>query len=196
MDLLASFFFSALIYQKLKSQVKDPNDTRSIILPIFKACLIGAFLLSSIYVGFSYVAANYSDALAGVSAGQLLGSLGHIVLGHHAGLVVSMSIALTCLTTMIALSVICSEFLQKQLLREKVKYEVCLVLILGSSLLFSSLEFEGIITLLSPVLQVIYPALLGLSLFNILHKLFNFKPIKTPVYAIFMVVLLTLIFKG
>ena len=196
MDLLASFFFSALIYQKLKSQVKDPNDTRSIILPIFKACLIGAFLLSSIYIGFSYVAANYSDALADIPVGQLLGSLGHIVLGPNAGLVVSMSIALTCLTTMIALTVICSEFLQKQLFREKVKYEVCLVLILVSSLLFSSLEFEGIITLLSPVLQVIYPALLGLSLFNILHKLFNFKPVKTPVYAIFMVALLTLIFKG
>ncbi|MCK4934492.1 MAG: branched-chain amino acid transport system II carrier protein [Simkaniaceae bacterium] len=196
MDLLASFFFSSLIYQKLKSQIKDTSQAKAIVRPIFKACIIGASLLSSVYIGFSYVAANYSAALEGVPTGKLLGTLGHLVLGPQAGIVVSMSIALTCLTTIIALTVICSEFLQKQIFREKVRYEVCLGLILIASLCFSSLEFSGIVTLLSPVLQVIYPALLGLSLFNILHKLFNFKLVKTPVYAIFMIVLLSLIFKG
>ncbi len=197
MDLLASFFFSALVYQTLKSQMKDSNDTRSLILPVFKACLIGAFLLSVIYIGFSYVAARYSDSLSEVPLGQLLGSLGYIVLGSNAaGLIVSISIALACLTTMIALTVICSEFLQKHLLKERINYKICLVLVLIVSLLISSLKFESIIALLSPVLQSIYPALLALSLLNILYKLFNFKPIKTPVYTIFIIVLLTLIFKG
>ncbi len=197
MDLLAAFFFSSLICSRLKNQRggKEITGKKALIIPVFKACVVGASLLSIVYIGFSYVAAHYRGELAGITIDQLLGSIGHIVLGPYAGFVVALSIALTCLTTAIALTVICSEFLQKEVFREKLDYKFCLVIILFGSCLVSTLEFSGIVRLLLPVLKVLYPALLALSLFNILHKLYDFKPVKVPVYTIFTIVLFTLIIK-
>lgn len=187
MDLLAAFFFSSLVYQKLKegSQAK----AKGMLLPVFKASLIGASLLSMIYIGFSYVAAHHSLALEGTGADQLLGNIGQVVLGHHAGLVVCMSIALACLTTAIALTVVCAEFLQKRVLRERVSYNVSLLTILGITTCVSTLEFTGIVKLLSPALQVVYPSLLVLCLLNIFHKTFEYRPVKVPVFTTLILVL-------
>jgi len=187
MDLLAAFFFSSLVYQRLKQQAE--GKTTTLLRQILKASLIGASLLSIIYIGFSYVAAHHSHALLGTSIDQLLGKTGQIVLGHHAGLVVSMSIALTCLTTAIALTVICAEFLQNRIAKGRLRYEWSLAIILLITIGVSSLEFKGIVRLLLPVLEVIYPSLLVLSLFNIFHKVFDYKPIKIPVFTTLSVML-------
>lgn len=65
----------------------------------------------------------------------------------------------------------------------RLRYEWALAIILLITIGVSSLEFTGIVRLLLPVLQVIYPALLILSLFNIFHKMFDYKPIKFPVFT-------------
>lgn len=186
MDLLAAFFFSSLVYSKLKEQ---QGTRKSILVPVFKASLIGASLLSMIYIGFSYVAAHHSIALDGVGSDQLLGKIGKIVLGHHAGLVVCMSIALTCLTTAIALTVVCAEFLQKQLTKGRLSYEWSLFAILVTTVLFSTLEFTGIVRLLAPILEVVYPSLLVLSIMNVFHKTLDYKPVKVPVFLTLSLVL-------
>ncbi len=183
MDLLAAFFFSSLVYHKLKTQVKNDNSKKSLLAPILKASLIGASLLSAIYIGFSYVAANFHTALSGVPIEDLLGRIGHIVLGPEAGLITCLSIALTCLTTAIALTVICAEFIQSTLFKGKLRYESCLGIILALTTCVCFLEFEGIVRMLSPVLEVIYPSLLMLAFFNILHKLYQVHHVKVPVFA-------------
>ncbi len=189
MDLIAAFFFSSLVYGKLKQQSEETKGQAiSFFAVIFKASVIGALLLSLVYIGFGYVAANYSKSLANTPIDQLLGQIGHIVLGKHAGLIVCLSVVLTCLTTAIALTVICADFLQQQFFK-KLRYEYALILILGVTGWVSSIEFTGIVRMLAPVLQVIYPSLLVLCLFNILHKTFAIRPIKVPVFlAMFLVV--------
>ena len=189
MDLIAAFFFSSLVYKRLQQQTAGKSLEKALFMTIFKSSLIGASLLSLIYIGFGYVAANYSQALADTPIDQLLGKLGHIILGHHAGLIVCVSIVLTCLTTAIALTVVCAEFFQKQVCKGKIHYEMSLILMLALTGLTSSLEFTGIVKMLSPVLQVIYPSLLVLCLFNILHKTFAIKPIKVPVFMAISLVL-------
>ncbi len=183
MDLLAAFFFSSLVYQKLKVQLSGNKQSQNLVLPIFKASLIGASLLAAVYIGFSYVAANHRTLLAGVPMDELLGRVGHIVLGPEAGLITCLSIALTCLTTAIALSVICAEFVQKELLKNKLRYEPCLGIILILTTCVCLLEFDGIVRMLSPLLEVIYPALLMLSLLNVMHKLYQVHPVKVPVFV-------------
>ncbi len=182
MDLLAAFFFSSLVYSRLKSQSKS-KDNKGLLLPIFKASLIGASLLSIIYIGFSYVAAHHSLALEGTGVDQLLGRIGQIVLGHHAGLIVCISIALTCLTTAIALTVVSAEFLQKRVTKGRISYEWSLVVTLVVTVFVSTLEFTGIVRLLAPMLQIIYPSLLILCLFNTFHKTLDYKPVKLPVFT-------------
>ncbi|MCB1109938.1 MAG: branched-chain amino acid transport system II carrier protein [Chlamydiia bacterium] len=179
MDLLAAFFFSSLVYNKLK---ESQGERKSLLVPVFKASLIGASLLSMIYIGFSYVAAHHSMTLDGTGVDQLLGKIGQIILGHHAGLVVCVSIALTCLTTAIALTVVCAEFLQTRLSKGRLSYEWSLFTTLGVTVLVSTLEFTGIVKLLAPVLEVVYPSLLVLCVMNVFHKTLNYNPVKIPVF--------------
>jgi len=142
-----------------------------------------------VYIGFSYVAAHHSLSLEGTTSDQLLGRIGQIVLGHHAGLVVCMSIALTCLTTAIALTVVCAEFLQKKISKNRLSYEWSLVAVLVITTFISTLEFTGIVKLLAPILEVVYPSMLVLCLMNIFHKTLNYKPVKAPVFVTISLVL-------
>ena len=189
MDLLSAFFFSSLVYSKIQKQ-QEGKKTKSLFILIFKSSLIGASLLALIYMGFSYVAAHHKSALQGVGVDQILGKIGQLVLGHHAGLVICLSIALTCLTTAIALAIIVAEFLEKKIFKEKISYDCSLILVLMIAVFVSTLEFAEIIRLLAPMLQVLYPSLLVLSLFNIFYKIFGYRPVKLPVCMFFLVFIL------
>lgn len=189
MDLLATFFFSSLICARIKST----SGKNGLLPAILKVCAIGGGLLATVYVGFSYTAARYAAPLSGVPLDQLLGKLGHTVLGPYAGFFVSVSIALTCLTTALALTAICAEYVQETVLKNKMDYHWSLAFILVAALLTCTLKFSGIVAILGPVLQIIYPALVALSIFNILHKLYDFQSVKVPVYAtiaLFLVIMI------
>lgn len=188
MDLLASFFFSTVIFNGLKHDF-EPNETdhdRKVFKLTFKASLIGATLLSLVYLGFSLIAAFHARSLNIAANDQLLGALTMKILGPYAGLVASITIALACLTTAIALSLVFAEFLQKSLFRHKITYVQALLITLVIAFGISTLEFNGIVAFLAPILQLTYPALIALTLANILSRLFHFKLVQTPVYAIFI----------
>ena len=53
------------------------------------------------------------------------------------------------------------------------------------SYFISTLNFMGIAAMLQPALQVCYPALIVLSIVNILYKLYHFQPVKGPVFTAF-----------
>lgn len=173
MDLLASFFFSAIIYNTLKqeSKVSTPQDEHHLFILSLKASCIGGGLLALVYVGFSLVAAWHASSLTITNQGELLGALTLKILGPYAGLVASTTIALACLTTAIALAAVFAEFLQKMLFRNKITYIQALVITLVAGFAVSLLEFTGIVTLLAPLLQVAYPALIIFTIFNIVYRL-------------------------
>lgn len=196
MDLLASFFFSAIVYNGLKHEF-DPNEKdhdKNVFIYTLKAGLIGAFLLSLVYFGFCLVASYHAQSLGLQEQDQLLGALTLKILGPHAGLIASIAIALACLTTAIALAVVFSEFLQKHLLHHKISYAQALILTLILTFAVSTLEFKGIVKLLAPILQIAYPALIVLTVANILSRLFNFKPVKIPVYLALAIALIVYLF--
>jgi LIVCS family branched-chain amino acid:cation transporter len=173
MDLLASFFFSAIIYNTLRqnSHSVQPQNERELFMISLKASCIGGGLLSLIYVGFSLVAAWHAASLSDIGPGELLGALTLKILGPYAGLVASATIALACLTTAIALAAVFAEFLQKVLFRNYLSYMQSLVITLVLGYAVSLLEFTGIITLLAPCLQVAYPALIVFTIVNIISRL-------------------------
>lgn len=188
MDLLAAFFFSSVVITCLKKDI-DPTDHknyREVIFLSLKASAIGAFLLSLIYVGFSFVAAFYSPALAGVPEEELPGMIAVHVLGPYAGIVAQIAVILACLTTVIALSAVFAEFLHKDICRDKISYGWALFITLVITFFISTLNFTGIATFLKPILQVCYPALIVLCCVNILYKLYHFTWVKTPVFLTFL----------
>jgi LIVCS family branched-chain amino acid:cation transporter len=187
MDLLATYFFSHIVLLCLKNEV-DPsiaNDKKKLLSMSLKSSLIAVFLLGTIYAGFSYVAAYHSNSLIGIDSDKLLGVLAVNILGPSAAIIACGAVALACLTTAIALVSVFAEFLQKDVFMDRVGYIPCLLITLVSTFFISTLEFKGIAVFLEPILQIWYPALIVLSLCNLLHKLTGFMPVKVPVYGTF-----------
>lgn len=190
MDLLGTFFFSGVIVSGLRGLY--PHEKRAKVFAWYslQASMIAAGLLGFVYIGFAYVASYYSSSLMGASPEVLLGTVAHMVLGKSGGFFVSMAVALACLTTAITLAVVVTEFLQSQVFNNRISYFNCLVGTLATACVFANFEFGQIVAMMVPVLVVIYPALIVLTILNIFQKTHGLKQVKLPVYfatAIFTV---------
>ncbi|MBN9377121.1 MAG: branched-chain amino acid transport system II carrier protein [Chlamydiales bacterium 38-26] len=188
MDLLAAFFFSSVVISCLKKDIDttDAQNYKKVIFLSLKASVIGAFLLSIVYVGFSFVAAFHSQSLIGISQGELPGAIALHVLGPYAASIAHLAVILACLTTVIALTAVFADFTHQDIFRSKLNYGWSLILTLTIAFFVSTLNFTGIANFLSPILQVCYPALIMLCFVNILYKLYHFSWVKTPVFITFI----------
>jgi len=187
MDLPGALFFSSVILVCLKKDLapeERTNYTRIVTLTL-KASCIGATLLALTYIGFSYVAAFNSHHLSGVTSDALIGQIATMVLGDHAGILASVVVALACLTTAIALASVFAEFVYEDISQFKIGYGVSLAITLVIAYFVSTLSFTVIASWLMPILEILYPALIALSLVNIAYMLWNFKPVKIPVLIVF-----------
>lgn len=189
MDLLASFFFSATVINCLKAKRGERLTSANLDTEgtFFKAATVAALLLTIIYVGFSYVAANNSAFFQKIPQDALLSAVSHLILGEHLGFVMGLAVALACLTTAITLVSIFSNFIYHDCLKEKVPYFVCIITTILTAFCFSNLGFVGICNMIAPILMVCYPALITLTVLNIAHKIFNFEPVKWPVYSVLVI---------
>lgn len=187
MDLLAAFFFSSVVIACLKKDTDPsvPANYKNIIFLSLKASVIGASLLSLVYIGFSFVAAFYSSALKGAPQGELPGLIATHVLGPYTAIAAHIAVILACLTTVIALSAVFAEFLHEDICRDQISYGWSLFVTLVITFFVSTLNFTGIAYFLQPILQVCYPALIVLCIVNILYKLCHFTWIKLPVFLTF-----------
>jgi LIVCS family branched-chain amino acid:cation transporter len=188
MDLLAAFFFSSALFGSFKKDASENEDT--ILVNFLKSVFLGALLLGFVYLGFALISALFQSNLKNVEPDQLLGVIGKITLGNAGGLVVSASVLLSCFTTAIALTTIAAEFLKKELFRDKINHANSILVVLGISLVVSTLRFSGIVYILAPILQVFYPSVLALCVVAVANKLYGFKYIKSTVYFILMCVIL------
>lgn len=194
MDLLAAFFFSSVVLICLRKNKEDCDSNKGLVITAIFASLIAAFLLALVYISFSFLAAQKSTVLSSFANHEILGVLAHNLLGPYAGLIAGVAVAFACLTTEIALAAVLAEFLRKTVFKEKVRFELTLGLTLLVSFAVSTLHFEGISLFLVPILQIFYPALIVLTILNVMYKLFDFKPVKLIFYGTFVFTLLAYCF--
>lgn len=179
MDLLAAFFFSAFIIKHLKETQKTDQPEKC--LPNFlKASLIGAGLLSFVYILLVLLGAIYAPELAHVPPQEMLGYVAQASLGSMAAPVVCVTVILACLTTAIVLASLFADFLRKEVAKEKIGMPLALGITLALAFFTSTLEFSGIARFLGPILEMIYPALIVLTVASILHKLWGYKSVRFP----------------
>jgi LIVCS family branched-chain amino acid:cation transporter len=192
MDLIAAFFFSTVVILALNKEKDTSHEihTKKDHKTLFLALFIGAFLLSITYLGFTSLSAGYAELLENTAKDELLGKISFHLLGPYASILVSLAVFFACLTTEIALSVVFAEFLHIYIVKAKLSYQVCLILTLIVAFIVSTFRFEGISNFLVPILQIIYPSLIVMTLCNLAHKLYGFNWIKTPVIATFSISLL------
>ncbi|MEC8307142.1 MAG: branched-chain amino acid transport system II carrier protein, partial [Chlamydiota bacterium] len=138
MDLIAGLFFAQLLCQRCLHQGNIQWSR------VCVAMLCGVSLLSIVYIGFGALGKKYAGKLLSIPTDQLLGKVGTLSLGGTGGLMISCLVSLACLTTALALVLICSRWLQETWKGQELHNLPALLLILSPSGLIALLKFEGI----------------------------------------------------
>lgn len=173
MDLLAAFFFSHFIIKNLYT-ITNNNEEKSLSV-FFKASFIGAALLASVYFVLVQLGWLYAPLLNGKPAQEFLGIIAFESLGNLAGPMVCLAVIFACLTTAIILTSLFSEFLKNEICANKINHKISLFVTLFIGFMVSTLEFEGIGKVLGPIMEIIYPGLIVLTIYNIIYNVINRK---------------------
>lgn len=190
LDLIASFMFAPLVLSHFTSgmPISSPEERCAVFMKMVKASLVAAGLLCAMYIGLTYISSFYSSHLdPSIRPEEKLSAIAHLLLGPVGAIIACVAVALVCLTTAIPLVSIFADYMQKEIFAGKVQRLPMLLLTLVLSVAISNLGFMGIANMLSPALQILCPGLIVLSIFNTLHKLFETRVPKVPVYATFAV---------
>ena len=193
MDLIASIFFSSAIWNLVMLELtskKEPSDSKNILRITLFSGIIGGSFLALVYLGLGYIAALHANTLAGVAPEKYLKTLAYLTMGTSYGKIAGVAVALACLTTVIGLTVTLVELFKKELFpkvftKNQTLFGCCLL-----TTIFANLGFSNIMAVIHPVVAICYPAIIALTICNLMHKLVGFHRVKTPVYSIFLVAFL------
>jgi branched-chain amino acid:cation transporter, LIVCS family len=189
MDLIAAFLFATVVlpHFQRETELEEPKQRRaSLLKKIFFSSLIAASLLFLTYVGLSLISAHHGWTLdAAYPPEQMLSAIATKLLGPAGGCIAAVAVITACLTTAMTLASIFADYLQKDLCKGKINPKLALILTLVMSTLFANLGFSGIAAFLGPILQVVYPGLILLTLLNLFHSLYGYRMVKLPVFLAF-----------
>ncbi len=184
MDLIAAFLFATVVLPHFKKEAMSQG--RSVLQKILYSSLIAAGLLFLTYIGLATVSSMHGWSLeSSIPQEELLAAIATKLLGPIGALLAAMAVITACLTTAMTLSSIFADYLQKDLLKQKIGSTQALALTLLITTLFANLGFSGIAAFLGPILQICYPGLIVLTLFNILHHFYGIRTVKLPVFVTF-----------
>lgn len=189
LDLIASFIFAPLVLSHFIMEGTDPNEgKKALFKKMVKASCIAAGLLSLMYIGLTYVASFYVPYLdPDHLPEERLSAISMLLLGPKGSLISCIAVAMTCLTTAIPLVSIYGKYVREDLLQNRGGTLLPLVGTLALSALIATIGFMGIASMLGPVLKILCPGLIVLSLLNIFHKLYETRVPKVPVFATFAI---------
>jgi LIVCS family branched-chain amino acid:cation transporter len=190
MDLIAAFLFATVVlphFQKETDLERPMQRQRSLLRKIFFSSLIAAALLFLTYVGLCLISARHGSALDPAHLPeQMLNAIAVKLLGPAGGCIAAVAVFTACLTTAITLSSIFADYLRKDLCKGKISPTFALILTLAITTLFANLGFGGIAVFLGPILQIVYPGLILLTILNLFHSLYGYRMIKLPVFLTFV----------
>lgn len=175
MDLIAAFFFASVIARHFKRKFSESeNQSLSFNLSLF-AIFLGSGLLLIVYFALVYLGATFSEALSKNAPEQFLSIIAYLTLGPSAGRIVTIAIILSCLTTIVALTTVFTDFLHEQIFKKHFSRLICLSMTIAGTFLMSNLGFSGIASFLSPILFYLYPLLILLTFINIVNWVWKKK---------------------
>jgi len=167
MDLLAGFFFSRFIINHLRNYLTETGQKKAMFSIFMKASLIGMGLLAAIYFVLVTLGANYAQILEGKPPQEMLGLIAFQCLGPFAAPCVCLAIVFACTTTAIVLSSFFAEFVNMEMTKGKMGNTLSLLITMGIAFGISTLDFNGIAEFLGPIVELIYPALIVITIIKI-----------------------------
>jgi len=180
MDLLAAFFFSQFIIKYLHNCSSTSGKIQNTMQVFYKASFVGAGLLAGVYFVLVMLGWIYSPLLVGQPPQEMLGLIAMQSLGDLAAPCLCLAIIFACLTTAIVLTSLFAEFLRHEVTQNKLTPSLSLLITLGIGFFVSTLEFAGIAKFLGPLLEMVYPALITLTVMNIGCKFLQVKSSHWP----------------
>lgn len=167
-DLLSSLFFSSSLILLMKAKL---SDEKTLIKTMIKGAAVGILLLATLYVFLMAASSLHNDILLDKSGVELVSILANHTLGPYWGLVAGIAVALACFTTAIALVLSFSEFMSEHFFKKQKWQPLALSAI--SVFITSLLQFEGIMAIVSPMMQIIYPVILLVVVFYLVKIKFK-----------------------
>ena len=161
-DLPGALYFTTIAMVYLKAISKNEQE---ILSNGIKSSIISAVLLSSVYALFIYLGLSYHELLHNTPSELILPTIVKGSLGYTFSIIFACIIFLACITTAIAAITVWTDFICSYF--PKFNYKIILIISLSISFLVSCLGFSSLMKMLSPVLNLIYPVLLGLTIYNI-----------------------------
>ncbi len=172
MDMMAMFLFSGIVL--LSVTQKGYTDSRQQAKIIRASGILAAAALFVVYGGLAYLGATVSSVYTsdlGLSA--LLVSITLDLLGEKGIILLGIIVALACLTTAIGLITSSASYFSK-LSRGRMSYRRMVIILSAFSCVLSNLGTSSIISLASPILELIYPVLITLTVLGIFdHRIQN-----------------------
>lgn len=180
MDLFAAFFFSSVVFNRIKTILPKTNDPRVTVKAALYPSIAGALMLAVVYFGFVFLGAHYSDLIQNVAPELMLPTIATYALSPSAAFIIGIAIIFSCLTTAVALNNIYARYLVDTLKLNSSYFPTMLAGTTAISFFISLLDFKGIAGFLAPVLEVSYPGLIALTILSIFIK--GRKPLKISVF--------------
>lgn len=173
MDLLAAFFFSTTTVAYIRAHLRSDDSPKTLIKLGLAASIIGSGFIAIIYIGFVILGAKHAPHLLDARPEQMLSTIAGLALGPIAVPIVSITIILACLTTAAILALLFADFLNEDIFRHKLGAKNAVIFTLLLSFLVSLVGFAGLRLWLGTILQIVYPALIVLTLANIINKIWS-----------------------
>lgn len=170
MDLLAAFFFSSTTVAYIRANMRSDDSPRTLLKLSLSASLIGAGLIAIIYIGFVAVGSQHASTLLEVRPEQMFSAMAGHALGPLAIPVVAITVYLACITTAAILVMLFADFVHEDIFRYKFSQHIATVFTLIVAFFVSRLGFSSLGLWTGTILQVAYPALIALTVANILNK--------------------------
>jgi branched-chain amino acid:cation transporter, LIVCS family len=188
LDLMGTIFFAYIIISILKKTLAPEiaSNHHKLAKIMLIAGLIGGSLLALIYVGMAYLGAFHGQDFVSLSTDEKFIETIRRVMGDRGALFISITILVACLSTMIALATVVSEYLRTEIFNNRIPYLYALVLVLGVTSVMARFKLDTLLAFYVPVMDITYPLLIVLTVCNLAYKLFDFKPVKLPVLITFI----------
>lgn len=186
LDVLGGIVFGSIILTILKKGYHEKGiqpNARDMANFTFKSGLFGVSLLAIVYAGMIYLGAYFGAGFESMNDGQLFSAISFNVLGAHGAAVIAIAVMMACYSTIIALAAVFAEYLKTTIFQDKISYLNALLITLGATAVTSNFGLETILQFSGPIINIIYPSIIVLTILNIGYKLFDFKPVKLLVFA-------------
>ncbi|MCB2310966.1 branched-chain amino acid transport system II carrier protein [Clostridium tagluense] len=189
MDAMASVIFAGIIISSVRS--KGYENATDIMKMTIKSALVAVAGLAFVYGGLMYLGTQTSTLFpADIARTKLVTELVKLDLGSIGAVVLSLCVALACLTTAIGLLASGAEFFAN-LSNNKISYKTAAVVMAVVSGGIATKNVDAIISLAGPVLQILYPIVIVLILITLLgNKVKNNKVVAITTYTALIVSIL------